>query len=124
MGLEEVMPKIQTSFLTTVNDEETIDSTRTTNAGIYELRKASDGEPERVLFSKNGNHLLTYNAQGIRYLAGSGGYFSKLGLMFYSIASAHKLPFINNLVVVFEYDVEELGNSHQKLASGSSLSFS
>ncbi len=59
-GLEEVIPKIRTSYLTTDRDEESMKSTRTTDADIYNLRKVSTGEPKRVLISKNANSLLTY----------------------------------------------------------------
>lgn len=65
-----------------------------------------------VLMSKDGE-VVSIRGQGIGRMTESGG-IRFVGSNFYSTISKGKLAFLNNLVGVFEYDVEEDGSYSEK----------
>jgi hypothetical protein len=58
--------------------------------------------------------MVTYTAEGIGRFVGPGK-IRFVGSVFYSTASTGKLAFLNNLVAVFEHEVDESGNVSNKM---------
>jgi hypothetical protein len=72
------------------------------------------GEAKGILMTRDGQEMVTYTAEGIGRVVGPGK-IRFLGSVFYSTASTGKLAFLNNLVAVFEHEVDESGNVSNKL---------
>ena len=64
--------------------------------------------------SKDGQEMATWTGQGIGRFT-SPGKIRFTGSLFFNISSTGKLAFLNNLVGVFEYETDELGNTSSKL---------
>jgi hypothetical protein len=72
------------------------------------------GEGQGVLMSKVGQEMATWTGQGMgRFI--SPGKIRFVGSLFFNTASAGKLAFFNNLVGVFEYESDEIGNTSSKV---------
>ena len=72
------------------------------------------GEGQGVLMSKDGQEMATWTGQGIgKFLSPGKIRFS--GSLFYSTQSTGKLAFLNNMVGVFKYETNELGNTSSKV---------
>jgi hypothetical protein len=72
------------------------------------------GEGQGVVTTKDGQDMATWTGQGIgRYTAA--GKISFRGSLFFRTASSGNLSFLNNLVGVFEYEVDEMGNCSSKV---------
>jgi hypothetical protein len=72
------------------------------------------GEAKGILMSRDGQEMVTYTAEGIGRFVGPGK-IRFVGSVFYSTASTGKLAFLNNLVAVFEHEVDESGNVSNKM---------
>jgi hypothetical protein len=74
------------------------------------------GEAQGVITSRDGQGMATWTGQGIGRFAGAGK-ISFRGSIFYRTTptSGGKLSLLNNLVGVFEYEVDEQGNCEVKV---------
>jgi len=63
------------------------------------------GEGKGMVMSRDGQEMATFTGQGIGRFVGS---------VFYHTASAGKVAFLNNLVAVFEHEVDESENVANK----------
>jgi hypothetical protein len=75
------------------------------------------GEGQGIVTTKDGQGMATWTGQGIGRFTGPGK-ISFRGSLFFKIPSTvdrGKLSFLNNLVAVFEYEVDELGNCSSKV---------
>ena len=70
------------------------------------------GEAKGILTTKDGE-TITFNAQGAGKPAGQGAAAKWRGAIYYHTTS-EKLARLNGLCVIFEYDVDEVGNSEGK----------
>jgi hypothetical protein len=73
------------------------------------------GEAQGVITSRAGQGMATWTGQGIGRFTGAGK-VSFRGSIFYRTTSTGegKLSFLNNLIGVFEYEVDEQGNCSVK----------
>lgn len=74
------------------------------------------GEGQGVITTKDGQGMATWTGQGIgRFTAP--GKISFRGSVFYrtTSTSGRKISFLNNVVGVFEYEMDEQGNSSTKV---------
>jgi hypothetical protein len=74
---------------------------------------AMSGEGKGVVMSRDGQEMATFTGQGIGRFVGPGK-IRFVGSVFYNTASTGKLAFLNNLVAVFEHEVDESGNVSNK----------
>ena len=113
---EEERPKIETSF-SARGKFKGIDVTETTTywsiprpCGVFY------GEAQGVIMTSNGNEMATYLTDEVGCFSGPGGRISFRGCVYYRTSSTEgKLDSINNLVGVFEYEVDESGSSRAKV---------
>lgn len=114
LDVEGGQPKMETSFSATGNYRGVETTATITYWGSPRPGGAIYGEGKGVLMSKDGQELAIWTGQGIgRFLSPGKIRFS--GSLFYSTQSAGKLAFLNNLVGVFEYETDELGNTSSKV---------
>jgi hypothetical protein len=68
------------------------------------------GEGYEVVLSKDGKETVTWTGQVIgRFVSQGRTRFA--GSLFYRTSSSGQIGFLNNMVVVFEYESDEQGNS-------------
>lgn len=109
-------PKIETSF----SAEGRYRGVEGTDIGTYctvMRQEVMYGEGQGVITTKDGKEMATWTGQGIGRFTGKGG-ISFRGSLFYrtpSIIGGGELSFLNNLVGVFEYEVDEQGNASSKV---------
>jgi hypothetical protein len=73
------------------------------------------GEGQGLYMTKDGSgETATWTGQGVGRLTG-GGRVSYRGSLFFRANSTGKLSFLNNIVTVFEYEVDESGNTTAKM---------
>jgi hypothetical protein len=74
------------------------------------------GEGQGVITTKDGQGMATWTGQGIGRFAAPGK-ISFRGSVFYRTTSTGggKISFLNNVVGVFEYEMDEQGNSSTKV---------
>jgi hypothetical protein len=72
------------------------------------------GEGQGVITTKDGKGMATWTGQGIGRFMGPGK-ISFRGSLFFRAPSGGKLSYFNNLVGVFEYEVDEEGNCSSKV---------
>ena len=72
------------------------------------------GEGQGVVTTKDGKGMATWTGQGIGRFT-SPGKISFRGSLFFRAPSAGKLSSFNNVVGVFEYEVDEQGNCSSKV---------
>ena len=113
LDVEGGTPKMETSFSASgkyrgveAADMGTYSSTPRPGGAIH-------GEGQGVLMSKDGQEMATWTGQGVGRFT-SPGKIRFVGSVFYHTASAGKLAFLNNLVAVFEHEVDESGNVSNK----------
>jgi hypothetical protein len=102
-------PKIETSFSAS-GTYRTID---VTDLGTYWTLQRTDGslygEGQGVVMTRDGE-IAPWTAQGLgRFI--SPGTIRFRGSSFYRTSSTGGLAFLNNLMAVFEYQVNEVGNT-------------
>jgi hypothetical protein len=107
------MPKIETSFSATGNYRGVETTATVTYCSTPRPGGAMYGEGQGVLMSKDGQEMATWTGQGIGRFT-SPGKIRFTGSLFFGTSSAGKLAFLNNLVAVFEYQSDELGNTSAK----------
>ena len=71
------------------------------------------GEGQGVTMTKDGE-MASWTGQGVGRFMGRGEAVSFRGALYYQTASS-KLARLNSIVVVFEFEVDENGNTHAKL---------
>lgn len=72
------------------------------------------GEGQGILTTKDGKEHVTFKGYGIGHKEQSGR-TSFRGTNFYKTPSDENLSFLNNMVGVFEFELDELGNSEIKI---------
>ena len=106
-------PKIETSFSATGNYRGVETTATVTYWGCLRPGGAIYGEGQGVLMSKDGQEMATWTGQGIGRFTNPGK-IRFAGSLFFNTPSTGKLAFLNNLVGVFEYEADELGNTSAK----------
>ena len=106
-------PKMETSFSATGNYRRVETTATVTYWGSLRPGGAIYGEGQGVLMSKDGQEMATWTGQGIGRFT-SPGKIRFTGSLFFNTPSTGKLAFLNNLVGVFEYEADELGNTSAK----------
>jgi hypothetical protein len=106
-------PKIETSVQqrgkllgVDTTDIVTYWSVMRTGGGLY-------GEANGVQMTDDGN-ALTYTAQGVGRFTGIGAAVSFRGSLFFR-TNSQKLEHIGNVAVIFEFELDENGNTHATL---------
>ena len=111
----EGVPKMETSF----EMEGNYRGTTCTEVGTYTsaLREGVlHGQGQGILTTKDGQGMASWTGKGIGRFTGAGK-VSFRGSLFFRTPSASeggKLSFLNNMVAVFEYEADELGNCSSK----------
>ena len=108
--------KMETSFTMEGNYR----GTTCTDVGTYtaELREGGvlQGEGQGIITTKDGQGMATWTGPGIGRITGPGKVNFR-GSLFFRIPSTSevgKLSYLNNMMGVFEYEVDELGNCSVK----------
>jgi hypothetical protein len=111
-----VLPKIETTFSADAKLKGTIDITDTgTYLSIIRPGGMLHGEGQGLYMTKDGSgETATWTGQGVGRLTG-GGRVSYRGSLFFRANLTGKLSFLNNIVTVFEYEVDESGNTTAKM---------
>jgi hypothetical protein len=74
------------------------------------------GKAQGVIMTNDGTEMATYNAQAVRRFTGPDRRVSFRGSLFYRTYSTEgKLASINDLVGIFEYEMDESGSSTAKV---------
>jgi hypothetical protein len=114
--LDVQVPKMETSFTMEGNYR----GTPCTDVGTYaaELREGGVlfGEGQGITTTKDGQGIATWTGPGIGRFTGPGK-VSFRGSLFFRIPSTSeggKLSYLNNMMGVFEYEVDEAGNCSVK----------
>lgn len=107
-------PKIETSFSATGNYRGAETTATITYWSAPRSGGAIYGQGQGALMSKDGQEMATWTGQGIGRFTGPGK-IRFTGSLFFSTSSTGKLAFLNNLVGVFEYESDELGNTSAKV---------
>ena len=105
--------KMETSFSGSANYRGTECTEIGTYSTIYRPEGVLYGEGQGVITTKDGE-IATWTGSGIGKFTGQGK-IRFTGSLFYSTSSAGKLSFFNNLVGVFEYEIDESGNTSAKV---------
>jgi hypothetical protein len=113
LEVERGEPKMETSFSATGNYRGVETTATVTYCGSLRPGGAIYGEGQGVLMSKDGQEMATWTGQGIGRFT-SPGKIRFTGSLFFNTPSTGKLAFLNNLVGVFEYEADELGNTSAK----------
>jgi hypothetical protein len=111
-----VLPKVETTFSADAKLKGTIDITDTgTYLSIIRPGGILHGEGQGLYMTKDGSgETATWTGQGVGRLT-EGGRVSYRGSLFFRANSTGKLSFLNNIVTVFEYEVDESGNTTAKM---------
>jgi hypothetical protein len=119
---EGVLPKIETTFSADAKLKGTIDITDTgTYWSIVRPGGILYGEGQGFYITKDSSgETATWTGQGVGRLTG-GGRVSYRGSLFFKTSSTGKLAFLDNIVAVFEYEVDESGNTTAKVLKYHSL---
>ena len=72
------------------------------------------GEGQGIIMTIDGTEIATWKGSGIGRMS-AGGKVSFRGAIYWSTASTGKLASLNNVVGVFEYEVDEAGNTSTKV---------
>ena len=114
--LDVQVPKMETSFTMEGNYR----GTTCTDVGTYTsvLREGGVlyGEGQGIVTTKDGQGMVTWTGQGIGRFTGPGKVNFR-GSLFFKIPTTFeggKLSDLNNMVGVFEYEADELGNCSSK----------
>jgi hypothetical protein len=114
--LDVQVPKMETSFTMEGNYRGTL----CTDVGTYTslLREGGVlyGEGQGIVTTKDGQGIATWTGQGIGRFIGPGRVSFRGSLFFRtpSMSQGGKLSYLNNIVGVFEYEVDEAGNCSSK----------
>ena len=110
------LPKIETTFSADAKLKGIIDITDTgTYWSIVRPGGILYGEGQGFYMTKDGSgETATWTGQGVGRLT-EGGRVSYRGSLFFRVNSTGKLSFLNSIVTVFEYEVDESGNTAGKM---------
>ena len=114
--LDVQVPKMETSFTMEGNYRGTL----CTDVGTYtSVRREGGvlyGEGQGIVTTKDGQGIATWTGQGIGRFIGPGRVSFRGSLFFRtpSMSQGGKLSYLNNIVGVFEYEVDEAGNCSSK----------
>jgi hypothetical protein len=109
-------PKIETSFRATGKFKGTDITETTTYWSIPRPGGALYGEAQGVVTTNDvSGEMATLTAYGIGRITGPGGRVSFRGSTYFQTSSEGKLASLNNIVGVFEYEMDESGNSTAKI---------
>jgi len=112
----EGIPKMETSFAMEGNYR----GTTCTDVGTYSAvlkEGVLHGEGQGIVTAKDGQGIASWTGRGVGRFTGPGK-VSFRGALYYRTTSASeggKLSFLNNMVGVFEYEVDEIGNCSVKI---------
>jgi hypothetical protein len=110
---EERLPKIETTFSAAAKLKGAIDiSDIGTYWSVVRPGGMLYGEGQGLYTTKDGE-MATWTGQGVGRFAG--GRVSYRGSLFFRTDSTGKMSFLNNIVGVFEYEVDESGNTAAKM---------
>jgi len=73
------------------------------------------GEGQGVITTKDGKEMATWTGQGVGRFTSPGGKISFRDSLFFRTTSSANLSALNNLVGVFEYEVDGMGNCSSKV---------
>jgi hypothetical protein len=113
-GITNGLPKIETSY--SAND--TINGNITAKEiGTYVAAPRPNsgnnilyGEGQGVITTTKDREMATWTGQGIGHVTSDGKVIFR-GSLFFSTTSTGKLAFLNNMVGIFQYEVDTLGNT-------------
>jgi hypothetical protein len=116
---EAALPKIETTFTADAKLKGTINIIDTgTYWSIVRPGGMLYGEGQGLYMTKDGGssgvETATWTGQGVGRLI-TGGRVSYRGSLFFTTNSTGKMSFLNNIVAVFEYEVDESGNTSAKV---------
>jgi len=114
LDVEGGIPKMETSFSATGNYRGTETTANITYWSTPRPGGAIYGEGQGVLMSKDGQEMATWTGPGIGRFTGQGK-IRFTGSLFYTTSSTGRLAFLNNMVGVFEYESDEIGNTSSKV---------
>ena len=113
--LDVQIPKMETSFTMEGNYRGTLCTDVGTYTAVLREGGVLQGEGQGIITTKDGQGMATWTGQGIGRFS-SPGKISFRGSLFFSTNSQNrKLAFLNNMVGVFEYEVDEMGNCSSKV---------
>jgi hypothetical protein len=109
------VPKIETSFIMEGNYR----GTPCTDIGTYTstLREGVlHGQGQGIVTTKDGQGMASWTGQGIGRFTGAGkvSFRGSLFLRTPSASAGGKLSFLSDMVGVFEYEADEMGNCSSK----------
>jgi hypothetical protein len=108
-------PRVETSFSATGTLKGAI---TVSEMGTYWSEARSPGilygEGQGIVMSNHGTEVATWKGSGIGRMSGS-GMVSFRGAIYWSTTSTGKLAALNNLVGVYEYEIDDGGNTSAKI---------
>ena len=113
MDVEGGILKTETSFSETGNYRSAETTATITYWSTPRPGGAIYGQGKGVVMSKDRQEMATWTGQGMGRFTNLGK-IRLTGSLFFSTSSTGKLAFLNNLVGVFEYETDELGNTSSK----------
>jgi hypothetical protein len=111
-------PKIESSFTTNGKYKGAEGTDIGTYWSVLRQREGEGvmyGERQGVVTTKDGQEMATWTGQGIGRFSSPGKISFRGSLFFCTNSKNGKLSFLNNLVSVFEYEVDEMGNCSSKV---------
>jgi hypothetical protein len=119
-GITNGLPRIETSFSAndTINGNVTAKeigtyvTTPKPNSGDANVLY---GEGQGVITTTKDGQMATWTGQGLGHFTSSDGKVVFHGSLFFSTASTGKLAFLNNMIGIFQYETDALGNTSLKV---------
>src|SRR5215216_5525435 len=114
--LDVQIPKMETSFTMEGNYRGTLCTDVGTYTSVLREGGVLYGEGQGIVTTKDGQGIATWTGQGIGRFIGPGRVSFRGSLFFRtpSMSQGGKLSYLNNIVGVFEYEVDEAGNCSSK----------
>ena len=113
--LDSSPPRVETSFSATGTLKGAI---TVSEMGTYWSEARSPGilygEGQGIVMSNDGTEVATWKGGGIGRMS-AGGMVSFRGAIYWSTTSTGKLAPLNNIVGVYEYEIDEGGNTSAKI---------
>jgi hypothetical protein len=115
--LDVQVPKMETSFTMEGNYRGTLCTDVGTYTSVLREGGVLYGEGQGIVTTKDGQGIATWTGQGIGRFIGPGRVSFRGSLFFRtpSMSQGGKLSYLNNIVGVFEYEVDEAGNCSSKI---------
>jgi hypothetical protein len=114
--LDVQVPKMETSFTMEGNYRGTLCTDVGTYTSVLREGGVLYGEGQGIVTTKDGQGIATWTGQGIGRFIGPGRVSFRGSLFFRtpSMSQGGKLSYLNNIVGVFEYEVDEARNCSSK----------